>query len=143
MAVVLILGAGCRTAFEEGGKHGLPPAPPGTTDFSDYQPIHSFEPSGSGVAERTVYFAPSDEGYAVEVRDFLVSPEQPEAKLALAGAAVLEVRQGAGEATVRERRIGLRPGIVFTADAGEALRVTARGEPLTLRTWIVSPGQEP
>ena len=143
VAVVLILGTGCRTAFEEGGKHGLPPAPPGTTDFSDYEPIHPYLPSGNGVAARSMYTTASQEGYGVEIRDFLVALTYPDADLGLSGAAVLEVRRGAGEAVVGEQRIELRPGVVFTADAGQSLRITARGEPLALRTWIVAPGTEP
>jgi mannose-6-phosphate isomerase-like protein (cupin superfamily) len=148
VGAALILGAGCRTVSNADGSHGLPPAPPDTTDFSDYEPDHPFEPTKPGVAERSVFTAPSDEGhtveYTVEVRDFLVAPAQPEADLAitLADAAVLEVRQGSGEATVGKEKIELRPGTVFTVDAGEPLWLTTRDEPLALRAWIVSPGGE-
>jgi len=139
----LILGAGCRTVSDKGAMHGLPPPPPGPTSFSDYQPDHPYEPSGKGVAERSMYSTASPEGYDVVVRDFLVSPIQAKAELAIAGAAVLEVRQGSGEATVGEREIDLQPGTVFTIGDGESLWLSARGEPLALRAWIVSPRGEP
>lgn len=137
----LLLSTGCRTAFEEGGKHGLPPAPPGTTDFSDYEPNQSYEMTRPGVAERSMYkTTASQEGFDVEVRDFLVAPAYPAVPLALDGAAVLEVRQGSGKATVGERKVEVRPGTIFTVDEGNSLRLTAQGEPLVLRAWIVSPG---
>jgi quercetin dioxygenase-like cupin family protein len=143
VGAALILGAGCRSVSNEGGRHRLPPVPPGATDFSDYQPDHPYEPSGEGVAERPVFSAPSDEGFSVEVRDFLISPKNPEAPLTLFGAAVFEVRQGSGEATVGKEKITLLPGTVFTVNVGESLHVTASGEPLALRTWIVWPGRKP
>ncbi len=139
----LILAAGCRTVSDQASTQALPPIPPGATNFSDYEPDHPYGPSGDGVAERWVFTAPSDEGYTVEVRDFLVSPRQPKATLALAGAAVLEVRQGSGEGTVGEEKVELRPGTVFTVDTGTPLYVSASDEPLALRAWIVSAGGEP
>lgn len=143
VGAALILGAGCRSISDGGGRHSLPPIPPGATNFSDYQPEHPYEPSGEGVAERPVFSAPSDEGFSVEVRDFLISPRNPEAPLTLADAAVFEVRQGSGEARVGKKKITLLPGTVFTVSTGESLHVTASGEPLALRTWIVSPRKEP
>lgn len=140
VGVALILGAGCRSVSDEGGRHGLPPAPPGTTKFSDYEPDHPYEPWGEGVAGRSMFFTPSDEGYTVEVRDYLVSPRNPESFVRLDGAAVLEVRQGSGAAKVDGEKILLSPGTVFTVDTGKKLYVTANEEPLALRTWIVSAG---
>jgi len=132
----LIVAAGCHTVSDEGGKRALPLPLPEITRYSDYQPDRPFVPSRNGVAERSVFTAASGEGYAVEVRDLLISPRQQGADLAIAGGAVVEVRQGAGEATVGERKIELRPGTVFTVGEGEPLHVTARGEPLALRAWI-------
>jgi len=153
VGVALILDTGCRSVSDEGGRHSLPPAPPGTTDFSDYQPDNPYEPSGDGVAERSVFTSPSDQGYAVEVRDVMVAPGKPQVWVRLDGAAVLEVRQGSGEATMIkepgceepecEEKVELYPGFSFTVDAGKKLRVTASDEPLELRTWIVSAGGEP
>lgn len=142
VGVALILGAGCRSVSEDGGRQSLPPIPPGSTNFSSYQPEHPFEPSGDGIAERPVFTALGPEGYDVEVRDFLIAPAQPEAKLAIDGAAVFEVRQGFGEATVGQGKIALRPGTVFTVDDGESLWLTTGGQPLALRTWIVVPRGE-
>lgn len=140
MGVALILSGGCRTAFEEGGKHALPPIPP-DKGFSDYKPDHPYLPLGNGVAKRSVFTTTSPAGLAIDVQDFLVAPGHPAVDLALAGGAVLEVRQGTGEAVVGEEKIELRPGLVVTVGAEEFLRITARGEPLALRAWIASPGR--
>src|SRR5688500_18297145 len=93
VGVALILGIACRTASDAGGRQALPPPPPGTMHFSDYEPEHPYEPSKEeGVFERSDFTAPSGEGYTVEVRDYLVSPARPNAPVPLPGAALLEVR---------------------------------------------------
>lgn len=157
VGVALVLGAGCRSTSEQGGEHGLPPVPPGATNFSDYEPDNPYEPWGEGVAKRTTFTAPSGEGYIVEVRDYLVSPKYPKALVHIEGGAVLEVRQGSGVATVvkepegveevGEEPVGeaveLYPGATFTMDAGKTLYITASTEPLSMRSWIVSPGSAP
>ncbi|HKV11318.1 MAG TPA: hypothetical protein VJ725_24460 [Thermoanaerobaculia bacterium] len=135
VGAALILVAGCRT-----------PAPPGPPKFSNYKPVFPYGPLKDGVAERSVSTLPGP-GYDVAVRDFLVSPRNPEAALTLAGAAVFEVRQGSGEATIKRaketEKIVLSQGTVFTVNAGESLNVTAIGEPLALRACIFSPGGKP
>jgi hypothetical protein len=138
MILALALSGGC-IAYEAGGRHGLPPAPPGTQDFSDYKPDQPYSLSKPGFAERSIYSSTaSSEGYGVEVRDYLVAPSLPDETLDLEGGAVLEVREGTGEAFVGERRVELHPGVVFTADVGQLLRVIASGKPLALRIWIVA-----
>ena len=139
----MILCSGCQTVPKVGGRQALPPVPPGTTQLSDDKPDHPYEPWGEGVAGRSMFTSPSDEGYTVEVRDYLVSPLNPEALVRLDGAAVLEVRQGAGAAKVDGEKIMLSPGSVFTVDIGKNLYVTANDEPLALRTWIVTAGGKP
>jgi hypothetical protein len=134
--VALVIGVGCRTAFDAGGKHGLPPARPEATNFSSYQPAAPLVVSKNGVATRSVFTAASGEGYEVEVRDVLVSPREPAVDLEVSGGAVVEVRQGAGEATAGGRTTELRQGTVFTVAEGEPLRLSARGGPLALRLWI-------
>lgn len=148
VGVALILCAGCRTVpvSERSGSNSLPlppPVPQDGTNFSDYEPKHPYLPTGPGVAERSVYTDHDLKGYAVEVREVLVSPAQPDAELVIAGAAVVEVRQGSGTATIGEQggqKIKLSPGTLFTVDQGARLWLTAVGEPLALRTWIVSVG---
>jgi mannose-6-phosphate isomerase-like protein (cupin superfamily) len=147
VGVALILGGGCRTVSDEGAMHDLPPPPPGTEHYSDYKPINPFVPSQSGVATRSVYKTDEAEhpgaGLAVEVRDFLVASEWSNAEQAIRGAAVFEVRQGSGEAKVDDKTIELHPGIVFTVSEGEALQIIPGSEPLTFRTWIISPKEKP
>ncbi|MEA2561588.1 MAG: hypothetical protein QOH06_3092 [Acidobacteriota bacterium] len=142
IGVVLIAGAGCRT-ISDGGGHPLPTPPPESTNYSDYEPTHPYEPSGEGVAERSEFLSSSLQGYSVEVRDFLVSPTQSEADLGIGGAALLEVRQGSGKASVGKRAIKLYPGKIFTLNEGERLIIRAYREPLALRTWIISTGEAP
>ena len=141
VGVALIVGAGCQTVPDAGGRAPLPPPPP-DPHYSDYEPENPYKPAGEGVAERSVFSASSGKGYGVEVLDFLVSLTKPEALVPLRGAALLEVQQGSGEAKVGERTFALRPGTIFTVNQGERLHVTARGGPLALRTWIVKPGAE-
>src|SRR5689334_7024938 len=87
----MILCAGCQTIPTVDEGQALPPAPPDATQFTDYEPDHPYEPWGEGVASRLMYTTPSDEGYTVEVRDYLVSPRKPDALVPLEGGAVLEV----------------------------------------------------
>jgi len=138
-AVLLLLcTASCQTTADGRGKSGLPPPPPDATNFSDYQPQMPFLPTtNAGVARRQVFQTGSGEGYAVAVEDFLISSKAPSATVPLAGAAVVEVRDGAGQATVGERHIELQRGTVFTVAEGESLAISPKGEPVTLRTWIV------
>jgi hypothetical protein len=125
----------------------LPPPPLGAAHYSDYQPAHPFLPWQGGIATRSVYKTNETEhpgaGLAVEVRDLLISTTQPETVFALDGAAVLEVRQGSGEAMVGGQSLELRPGTVFTVGEGEPLRVIPHSEPITFRSWIVSLGEKP
>lgn len=126
--------------------HPLPPPPPGEVHFSEYQPDNPFLPWKDGVAGRSVYKTDEPEhpgGLEVEVRDFLVASAWSDAELAIGGAAVFEVRQGSGEAKVDGKTIELHPGTVFTVSEGEKLQVIPGSEPLTFRTWIVSPGGKP
>jgi hypothetical protein len=136
VGAALVLAAGCRTAFDAGGKRGLPLARPEATNFSNYRPAAPLVPSKNGVAERSVFSAPSSEGFSVEVRDILISPREPVVDLVLAGGAVVETRQGAGEATAGGHQLELRQGTIFTVAEGEPLRLSARGGPLALRLWI-------
>ena len=138
VGVALIMSAGCQSVSDGGGRL-LPPALPRGPDFSEYGPDHPYESPKDGVAERSVFTASSGEGYNVEVRDFLVSPAQPKAHVVLAGAALLEVREGYGKATAGERKLDLRPGTVFTVGQEEQLYITEHREPLALRTWIIKP----
>jgi hypothetical protein len=126
--------AGCATR-DAGGKGTLPP-PPAAAAPSPYTPEHPLQPAPGGSASRDVVRVDSGRGYAIEVRDYLI-PLDKEVTVDLGGPAMVEVRHGGGEATIG----GASPqkiaqGAVFTVPDDQTLRVTARGEPMTLRAWI-------
>jgi len=133
--LILFCAAGCQTT-DNGGKVGLPPPRPDATNFSDYKPDAPLTPTRDGLAERSVFTSDSGDGYVVEVRDFLISPKQASVVVPLNGGAVVEVRDGAGNATVGDRRMEIQRGSVLTVNEGEQLVITAKGDPVTLRTWI-------
>ena len=133
--LIVSCATGCKTT-DNGGKSGLPPPPPDATNFSDYAPEAPLTPTRDGLAERKVFTSESVDGYVVEVRDFLISPKQPSVVVPLAGGAVVEVRDGVGNASIGDRKLEIQRGTVLTVNEGEQLVIAARGEPVTLRTWI-------
>lgn len=126
--------AGCASR-DTGGKAPLP-RPPAAANPSPYAPDRPLQPAPGGWATRDVVRVDSGRGYSIEVRDYLVPLDKP-VSIDFGGVAVVEVRSGEGEMAVGDsppQKVG--QGFVTTVGEDAKLRVTARGEPMTLRAWI-------
>lgn len=143
IAVVLALGVfvqGCAQlgAKDEGGKALLPP-PGGDIKYSSYRPEHAFEIVSEGYAVRTVYRSDDVGPYEVEVCDFIAAPGKGRKAIQLDGAAVLEVRSGAGMVTAGDtKHEDVHSGSLVSIDDGQTIAIEATGaEPLVLRAYLV------
>ena len=132
-ALVLILVSGCGEGSR--GVALLPPPPLERMQISKSQSENPFVQVGAGPLARSS-FATSVAGYAVEVRDFLVGPAQKAVSVDMTGAAVFEVRDGAGTVTIGEKTAAVSMGATFTVSEGEKLRIEAHGGPLVLRAHM-------
>lgn len=127
--------AGCQS---RPGVGPLPGPPAGDVTFSKSQPANPFTSITPGLFARTVYSADSGAGYRVEVRDLLVGPGQ-KASGSLPGAAVLEIRSGAGTMTVAGRTQELRTGSTLSLPDGQAFAIQNTGAgALTIRVHLLS-----
>ena len=81
-------------------------------------------------------FSALDGDYAVEVKDFIVAPAQKTVDVELAGAAVFEVREGAGTVTIGDRTTPVAMGARFIVSEAEKLRIEASDRPMILRAHI-------
>jgi mannose-6-phosphate isomerase-like protein (cupin superfamily) len=120
---------------------GLLPAPkPEEIRASDYQPQNPFVQSSPGLMTRTVFAVEPGKGapYHVDVMDLLISPGQQAVDVPHAGAAVFEVRDGGGMATVAEKSQEVNEGSTFSVGDGEPLKFASKGQgPVTLRAYVV------
>jgi hypothetical protein len=109
--------------------------PPERMQVSPYQSDRPFVATTAGLAARSTFTAAED-GYRVEVRDVLIAPGQKAVEVEMPGAAIFEVREGGGVATIGRREAPLVMGAMFTLSQGEKARVEARGGPLILRAHV-------
>ncbi len=128
-----ILSAACASR-DSGGKGSLPqpgPNPP----VASYMPERPLVPGPGGAFSRDVFRTDSGHGYTIEVRDYL-APLNREVTIDFGGAAVVEVRQGAGDVSIAGEVRKVVQGTVFTVGDDQTAQITARGEPMILRAWI-------
>jgi hypothetical protein len=139
LALVLVAAVLGGCAGQTASGVGLIPRPP--ADQLELSKTESVEPYAlvrEGLATRTAFRATSG-AFTIEVRDLLVSPGRPAVSLDLGGAAVFEVRDGAGVADIAGKEITLSMGATFAVSQGEPVRVQARGGPLALRAHLLTP----
>jgi mannose-6-phosphate isomerase-like protein (cupin superfamily) len=114
-----------------------PPTPPAAlSSYSPQQPYKQFAP---GLLAQTVYVAEPTGRYAVEVWDLTVGPGRKSEAATLPGAAIFEIRSGAGTVAVAGRSREVRIGATFSLGEGESFTV-ANGSPeeaLMIRATIV------
>jgi mannose-6-phosphate isomerase-like protein (cupin superfamily) len=118
----------------------LPAPKPEEIKASDYQPQNPFVQSSPGLMTRTVFVVEPAKGapYHVDVMDLLITPGQQAVEVPHAGAAVFEVRDGSGVATVAEKSQEVGAGSTFSVGDGEPLKFASKGEgPVTLRAYVV------
>lgn len=132
------LGCQAVTGTRGDGTAPLPKPPAGELMPSDYQPEQPYVAQAQGLLMRTVFSADSGAGYRVEVRDLLVGPRQRTARGSLPGAAVLEVRSGAGAVNAGGRPLSVRVGTTFALAEGETISVVNDGEmPIAIRAYVL------
>lgn len=139
LAVAAIqLGCDAITRAREGGTGSLPKPPASEVTPSDYRPEQAYVALAPGLLTRTVFGADSGAGYRVEVRDLLVAPRQRTSPASLPGAAVLEVRSGAGTVTAGGKALQIRVGTTFALQEGETISIVNEGEmPITIRAHVL------
>lgn len=109
--------------------------PPERMQLSQSQPDRPFAATPGGPAVRSTFTATED-GYRIAVRDILLAPGQKAVDVQMPGAAIFEVREGGGVATIGGRERQLTMGATFTLSQGDTARVEARGGPLILRAHV-------
>jgi hypothetical protein len=133
-AAILLAGRGCA----ETGPNGvalLPHPAPDQVKPSDYEPERPLAVVAPGLSARLTFVATEGE-YAIEVRDVLVAPGNPAVPLNLVGAAVVEVRDGAGVLTVGQTSHQVTTGATLAISDGDQVSAEARGTPLVLRAHL-------
>lgn len=114
-----------------------PPTPPAA--LSSYSPQQPYKQFVSGLLAQTVYVAATSGPYAVEVWDLTVGPGKRSEAATLPGAAIIEIRSGAGTVTVAGRSREVRIGATFSIGEGESFTIANRSpeEALMIRATIV------
>lgn len=134
----LLLAASAAGCQSRPGIGPLPGPPAGEINFSKSQPANPFTSVAPGLLARTVYSADSGAGYRVDVRDLLVGPGQ-KASASLPGAAVIEIRSGAGVMTMAGQSRELRTGSTLSLPEGQAFAIeNTGGGALTIRVHLLS-----
>jgi hypothetical protein len=132
-AVVVVAASGCGEGSR--GVALLTPPPPERMPISTSQLDKPFAQIAGAPSARS-RFTVAEAGYAIEVQDLLVGPAQKTVEVDVPGAAVFEVRDGAGSVTIGNRTETVTMGATFTASEGDKLRIEAHGGPLILRAHI-------
>src|SRR5882672_1383682 len=106
---------------KSGATGPLPPPPPDQMKASDYQPQKGFVQVSPGLATRSVFVVEptAKDPYHVDVQDILVAPGKEAVSVPLQGAAILEVRDGSGTATIGQKSQELGAGTTFSVAEGE------------------------
>jgi hypothetical protein len=137
LALVVLATAACSRKAQE-GRGTLPEPALQGADTVATRPAVPFTEIAPGVFQRTVFGAADPAGLAAEVRELEVGPKHETGRLALPGAAIIEVRAGDGEMTL-PRQTALRAGATVAVAHGEALAIANRGgAPLSLRVYLVT-----
>lgn len=98
-----------------------------------------FKQYAPGLMARTIYKAEQTGDLEVEIWELLVGPGKKSEPAKLPGAAVAEVRSGAGVVTIGEKRRDLKSGTGFSIDDGEAFQLenNSQDEGLSLRVVLI------
>ncbi len=116
----------------------IPTPPPEQLKFSNYQPQTPFTQVAPGVAVRTLFATEENAPYRLEIQDVILAPGQPAATLPLAGAAIVEVVSGTGEANAGNQRQELKARSAFAVTEGEPLSLRNNGDQhLELRLLVI------
>lgn len=145
LGAVLIVLASCETPEmlarrSTGGTAGPIPTPPAAEiQFSAYTPENPYGLLAPGLLARSMFIAEGEGGLRVEVRDVLLGPGKQAGEIALPGAAVLEVRSGAGTLTVngQSRKIATGTTVGLSQGQGFSLSNDSAGG-LSIRLHVVS-----
>lgn len=134
-----LLSGSCQ--YGAGGNRALsqPLAPPSSSVQADgkYEPSHPFVQIAPAVWSETVFDAPLKAGLHLEVREFLVLPNESLTEFSLAGAAILQVRSGNGVLSVVGQHQTLHPGSVVSVSQDETLAIAnLGGDPMRLRVQL-------
>ena len=133
-AAMLVVGLGCA-ATGPNGTTLLPQPPPDQVKPSAYEPEHPLVMVKPGLSAR-LNFVATEGDYAIEVRDILVAPGSQGVVLDLAGAAVLEVRAGAGVVPIGDTSREVTAGAALVVSEGDKVGALARGTPLVFRAHL-------
>ncbi|MBX6331759.1 MAG: hypothetical protein IRY91_07925 [Gemmatimonadaceae bacterium] len=137
LALLALAAAACSRKAQE-GRGTLPEPTLQGADTSAARPAVPFIEIAPGVFQRTVFGATDPAGLAAEVRELEVGPNRETGRLALPGAAIIEVRAGDGAMTL-PRQTPLRAGATVTVAQGESLAIAnPGGAPLSLRVYLVT-----
>ena len=114
-----------------------PPAPPAA--LSDYSPQQPYKQLARGLLAQTVYVADASGRYHVEIWDLVIGPGQKIEPATLPGAALFEVRSGAGAVTVAGRSREVRIGATLALGEGEPFVVANRSadQAVMIRATVV------
>ena len=114
---------------------------PLTLSLAEEQPrTNLFKQYAPALLTRTVYVAPADAPYHVEMWDLLVGPRRKTDAVSLPGSAVLEVRSGAGLVTIDGKPHALRMGSTFAINEGSQFAIDNGQQPraLSIRAIVIS-----
>lgn len=106
----------------------IPLPPPEQLKLSDQQPQNPFAQVAPGVATRTLFATEEGAPYRLEIQDVILAPGQPAATVPIAGAAIVEVVSGLGEASVGNQRRELKANSSFAVTEGETLSLRNSGD---------------
>jgi len=142
LALALTLSACQSIEMRSTGGAAPPIAPPPKEGirYSDYRPALPYKVTDQGVLSRELFAAPGGDEYRVSVRELALGPKRSSREIEFAGAALLEVRAGAGMIAVDGKQTRLATGSALTVSQGQRIVLTNTSEDqgLELRAVVIS-----
>ena len=135
----ILCASGCESWFQHGRKGiaTLPQTSVSEANFSKTEPSMPFSKLAVGLATRTIFRASDGVGTQVEVRDLLTGPQQKTESTSLPGAAVLEIRSGAGTIQIGDKQQELSLGSTLTVPERAAFTIENKSDvPMTVRAFL-------
>jgi hypothetical protein len=128
---------GCVRNAKRG--EGVLPGPPANLPLSRDTARSAFAPLQAGAFSRMLYRNVDAPTFTLEVREVEIAPRTTADRMTFRGAALIEIRGGAGRISSAAQDVALVLGSLIAVPDGEPLSIrNDSAEPLSLRVYLVA-----
>jgi hypothetical protein len=132
----LLLGCGPQPASEK--TELLPEATASERNFSPYQPKSPYTQISANLLERQIFQAAGPQGMTIKILDLFIPGTKTADNISLPGAAVLDVKYGAGRLLSTGSPLNLSIGTTTSVAQGASLSIQNTAElPLIIQARVI------